>query len=146
MNTNEHITVIFKSHYLTKALFWLSGFGILISTVIFLKIDLPIEDKFQISTTIVGLGSIIVIFLNTFEPHFIKFNTQGFKIDYMNKLLFKRGERSYLKNEIKVLVDKKGLILSNDSGRLAIIRRKALGEDDWIAVEQYFSSSKLIEN
>jgi len=146
MNTNEHVTVIFKSHYLTKSLFWLSGFGVLISTLIFLKIDLPIEDKFQISTTIVGLGGIIVIFLNRFEPHFIKFNNQEFKIDYINKLLFKRGERSYLKNEIKVLVDKKGLILSNDSGRLAIIRRKSLGEDDWIVVEQYFLSSKLIEN
>lgn len=129
-------TIIFKSYRLTQSLYWL--IGILLSTVIFLEFNISVGSKYQISTTLVGLGSIFVLYLNRLEPHYIKFDKDEFTIDYINKFIFKRNVETYLKNEIKAFVNNGVLVLYNQLGTQAIIREKALMAEDWIIIKQYF--------
>jgi hypothetical protein len=131
-------TIVFKGYYLTKCLYWLFGIGAIISTLIFLKLDIPTEYKFQINTTIIGFGSIFVVYLNRLEPHYIKFDSGEFTIDYSNKFIFKYGVKTYLKSEIKVSFNNNVLVLYNNLGNQAYIREKALATEDWIIIKEYF--------
>ncbi|SHL98230.1 hypothetical protein [Mucilaginibacter sp. OK098] len=132
-------TIVLKSYYLTRSLYWLIGIGILLSTFIFLDLDMSSSAKYQISTTIVGFGSIIVIYLNRLEPHYIKFDSDTFTIDYINKLIFKPATKIYLKKESTVLLKNDSFILYDNGVKQAIVRRKALDQKDWEILKKYFA-------
>lgn len=131
-------TIVFKSYYLTQGLYWLIAIEILLSTIIFLGFNISVGPKYQLCTTLVGLGSIFVLYLNRLEPHYIKFTNDGFTIDYINKVIFKYNVKMYLKNELKVSINNGVLVLYNNLGNQAIIRERALTTEDWIIIKQYF--------
>jgi hypothetical protein len=87
-----------------------------------------------------GIGFYLVFYLNRFEPRFIDFDNNSIKIVYFNdtKYFFKRDDRDYSKNEIRVLKKNDALILSNATNIVAKIRRKALDAEDWETLNSYF--------
>ena len=134
-------TIIFKSYYLTKSLYWLCGIGAFLSTLIFLKVELPVGDKFEISVLLVSIGAIFVIYLNRHEPHYIKLDADEFNVVYLNKLIFKKPSAVYLRSNIKCVSENGNLILFSELGKQAIIREKDLEKRDWETLKRYFLSS-----
>ena len=131
-------TIIFKSYYLTKALYWLFGIGAIFTTVIYLEFNTAGIDKNSICTGVVGIMALFVLYLNRLEPHYIKFDNSDFTVDFINKFVFKRGVKTYAKAEIKVSSQPDKLLISNSSGRLVIIRKDALAPNDWLFIREYF--------
>lgn len=132
-------TIVFKSYYLTKNLYWIFGIGILFSTAIFLFSDIAISSSYQIITAILGCACLILVYMNRLEPHYIKFDDDKFSIDYLNKFIFKTDTKIFSRKEIKALLETDILILSDDQGKKAILRQKALDKNDWEVLKQYFS-------
>ncbi|SDT67256.1 hypothetical protein SAMN05216490_4775 [Mucilaginibacter mallensis] len=139
MKNIGHTTIIFRSYYLTKSLYYLFGLGAITTVLIFLKSNLAVASELQISTTLVGFGSIIVIYLNKLEPHFIKLDEEQLSIDYINKLLFSRPSKVYLRKEISMSLKKNIMTIYHKGVKLAIIRKAALEESDWNLLKEYFA-------
>jgi hypothetical protein len=132
-------TVVLKSYYLNKNLYWLFGAGALLATVIFLTFNISTANVYQIVMPSLGLGCIVLVYLNRLEPHYIKLGKDEFTVDCINKLIFKYGVKTYLKNQISVSLNKGVLVLYDNLGKKAIIREKAVTAEDWILIKEYFS-------
>jgi hypothetical protein len=137
-------TIIFKSYYFNKSLYWLLGIGAFLSPLIFLEVELPVEYKCEITMSFLSIGAIFITYLSRYEPHYIKFDVNEFNIVYFNKLIFKKPSTAYLRHDIKCLSENGNLILFSESGKQAIIRKKDLEKGDWDVLTTYFLSSESL--
>jgi len=132
-------TVIFKSYFLTKGLYWIGGLAVIVVTPVFLNFKVGMGFGYGISAMIMGLGSMVVFYLNRFEPHYIKFDDKEFTVDYINKVFFKTPTRTFLKNDTSHSLENDVLTISDSGEKKAIIRRKAVDVNDWDVLKLYFS-------
>jgi hypothetical protein len=131
--------ILFKGYYFNKCLIWLYSIGILISAVIFLVFNFAIEYRYFICMIFIFTGIMIVFYLNRFEPASIKFSNEKIEVSYFNKFFFKKNQGIYSKDEIKILNKEDIFTLSNNTGIVAIIRKKALDAEDWGTFKKYLN-------
>jgi len=138
----EEIT--FKAYYLSKCEYWLLAFSAAAIAFIFIPIDISREDRFVLSALAMGVGLRFVLYLNRHEPKYISVDNDNIEITYVNSKSYInpkqsfRKEKSYLKNEIKTSRKINMIILSNNIGVVAKIRKKALNDEDWATLNNYF--------
>lgn len=136
--------ITFKSYYLNKCMYWLLAFWAITATVIFIIFNISREDRFVLFTLAMAAELFFVIYLNRFEPEYLSFDKDSIEITYVNLksyINYKRmwaKEESFYKNEIKILKKENIIILSNNIGKVAKIRKQALDAEDWGALNNYF--------
>ena len=128
----------FKAYYMTRCTYWLISTWPVIWIVVFATLDIPREDRWILSTCLMGAGVYFCFYLNRFEPKFMKFGEDIIQIDYFNYKYFEIKDNYYPTNEIKALKDGDVLILSKGTKIVAKARKKALDIEDWEILESHF--------
>ena|ERR1700761_4898743 len=123
--------IIFKGYLINKLTYWLFAIAVVLSIVIYRGFNLTDEYRTMACGASIATGFLIVFYLNRFEPKLFKFDKDNFEITFSNQWYFKREKASYSKNSVEILKENDKIILSNDSGIIAKIRRKALEPGDW---------------
>jgi len=129
----------FKQYYLNRCIYWWFAISALVWYLVFLTLNIPREDRWALSSFIMGTGLYFVLYLNRLEPKHIALNEHDFEITYYNLQFFKRQDGTHLKREIRCSRESGSLILSNDTGIVAKIRKKSLSVEDWGILEKYFN-------
>lgn len=134
------MTIKFKAIYLTKALWWLIIIGIIISTSIFLSLNIDLSYRYFFSVVIVFIGIIVVFYLNRNELERLDIDGEKIKLSYFNKVIFKRKPASYTKQDIDTKNINNDIIeLLNNGKLIGVIRKKSLNLEDWEKVVTYFT-------
>jgi len=128
----------FKQYYLSKCTYWLLAIVVTTIAVISVASNLSFENRFILTGVLLALGINVLLYLNRFEPKFIEFNKDYLEITYYEQRYFGRSVGNYAKNDIIVLKGDDALVLSNDTGKIATIRKKALDSEDWETLKNYF--------
>lgn len=137
--------ITFKAYYLNKCMYWLFAFWAVTFTAIFITVNISHEDRFVLSTFAITAELFFVLYLNRFDPKYISFDKDNIEITYVNLksyINYKQSypkEESFSKKDIKILKKENALILSNNIGIVAKIRRKALEAEDWETLKNYFT-------
>jgi hypothetical protein len=130
--------IIFKGYLIKKLTNWLFVIVVVAFAVIYLKLNLNDENRVMVCGASIAIGFIVILYLNRFEPKLIKFDEQHIEISYFSQPPYGKGKRGYARNELKVLKRKDLLILSDNTGIVAKMRREALDAKDWETLENYF--------
>jgi hypothetical protein len=131
--------IIFKAYLINKLTYWLFAISVVVGVVIYREFNLTDEYRTIACGVSILTGFLIVFYLNRFEPKLIKLDNDIFEITYSNQRYFKREKANYSKNSVNVLDENDKLILSNEAGIIAKIRRKALEPEDWETLRNYFA-------
>ncbi|GAC1306261.1 MAG: hypothetical protein NVSMB24_16350 [Mucilaginibacter sp.] len=131
--------IVFKAYLINKLTYWFFPIIVVVLAGIYLKLNLTDENRTMACGVAIGIGFIVIFYLNRFEPKLMKFDRENIEISYIvNQWPYGRKKRTYSKNELKVLKKSDLLILSSDAGIVAKMRRKALDVKDWETLENYF--------
>ena len=133
--------IILKAYFLNKCLVWLFVFMVITIVVISIFFNIPREDTVILSGCVIGAESYLVIFLNRFEPKYIKLFDKQFEVSYVNHKYFEKPESIYTKADVHATFSSEMLLLSDKNGIIAKIRKKALSQDDWYIIKNYFENS-----
>ncbi|MGZ3999239.1 MAG: hypothetical protein ACXVIY_01350 [Mucilaginibacter sp.] len=133
------VDISFKQYYLNKALYWLFSIVTIMIVIVSIASNWNFENLFVLTGVLLGVGINVLLYLNRFEVKHVILDDEAIEITYYEQMYFGRAKQSYLKTEIKVFKEGDVLILSNDKGTVAKIRRKALNYEDWGTLENYFA-------
>ena len=136
--------IVFNVFYLKKCLYWLIGIGLITFGLVFSMLNIPRQDRLIWATSLIGLETYFVLYLNRFEPKVIRLHKENFEIIYRNYKFFEKADMVYLKNNIKVIAKKGMLILSNNNIVVGKIRKNDLNEEDWKTITGYFVFCALV--
>jgi hypothetical protein len=130
--------IVFKGYYLNKCTNWWLSITAVIAVIVFLMSNFTSENRWVLMCILMFAGLNIVLYLNRLEPKLLKFDDRNFEITYFPQWSFGKKNALYSKYEVKVLQENDKLTLSNDTGVVAKIRKKAINAEDWEAVKNYF--------
>ena len=133
--------IVLKAYFLNKLLVWFLFSAAISTFLIFFGFDIPREDRFILSTCIIGAETYFMFFLNRFEPKYIKLFDKKFEVSFVNHKYFEKPESIYDKPNVKVISTKEMILLFDEGGTIAKIRKKALNHDDWDTIKKYFSGT-----
>src|SRR6185503_3311752 len=128
--------ITFKGYYLNKCTNWWLAFSAIVGIIVFLMSNFTFENRWIFISVFLFAGLNVVMYLNRLEPKFLKLDNENFEITYFTRS-FAKKQALYSKNEVKVLKEFDKLTLSNDTGVIAKIRKKALYAKDWTTLENY---------
>lgn len=129
-----------KASYLTKCIWWLIIIGVLLSSIIFLTLNIDLEYRYFLSMIFVFIGILIVFYLNRFEIEKIQFSKEKITLTFYNKFFFKKEPESYSKQEVKVKNKDSVLILYFNNNKIGIVRKDSLNSSDWQAFKEAIST------
>ena len=136
---NNMKDIVFNGFYLKKCLYWLVGLGLISFALVFSMLNIPRLNRLIWSTSLIGLETYFVLYLNRFEPKVIRLHKENFEIIYRNYKYFEKADTVYLKNDINVVTKKDVLILYNDNNIVGKVRKKELTDEDWTTITNYFA-------
>jgi hypothetical protein len=132
--------IVFKAYFINKLTYWLFPIIVIALAVIYLKLNLSEENRTMACGASIGVGFIVILYLNRFDPKLIKFDKENIEISYISQPPYGKKKGVYSKKELAVLKKNDLLILSNKTGIVAKMRRKALEDaKDWETLENYFA-------
>jgi hypothetical protein len=131
--------IVFKAYFINKLTYWLFPIIVIGLAVIYLKLNLTDENRTMTCAAFIGVGFIVILYLNRFDPKLVKFDKENIEISYISKPPYGKKKGVYSKKELTVLKKNDLLILLNKTDIVAKMRRKALEDaKDWETLEKYF--------
>jgi hypothetical protein len=128
----------FRAYFMNMYVYWLIALAAISTTLIFITFDISRESRFMYSSLTMGAEVYLGLFLNRFEPEFIKLHDNQFEISYINFRSFVKPYAIYNKSEVKVGNKGDMLVISSNDKVIANIRKGALSAEDWTKANDYF--------
>jgi len=130
--------ISFNGTFRDKCTYYLIGLGLVTFILTFALLNIPRDERLIAATLLIGLETHFVFYLNRFEPKLMRLHNENFEITYSNYKFFEKEAGNYMKENIKVIVENSVLILSNNDGIIGKVRKKAVSNEDWKTVTEYF--------
>jgi hypothetical protein len=130
--------IVFKAYLINKLINWFFPIAVAGLAVIYLKFNLNDENRTMVCAAFLGVPILAILYLNRSEPKLLKFDKENIEISYVVQPPFGKDKRVYPKNELHILKANNVITISNKTGIVAKMRRKALNTKDWKTLEHYF--------
>jgi hypothetical protein len=130
----------FKAYFLNKGIYWLIPISVAIWIIVFATLTIPREDRFSLSTILMGAVLATIMYLNRFDIRYLNLTEENIEVEYFDQgKFFTKKNAAYTKSEITVLETSNKFVLLNNSNKIAVIRKKATDTGDWEMLKKYFA-------